>query len=41
MVSPHHAQLRQLLEEHGMTDYLVKPVDTETIVSRLRAVLAR
>jgi type II secretory ATPase GspE/PulE/Tfp pilus assembly ATPase PilB-like protein/CheY-like chemotaxis protein len=41
LVSPGHRQLQQLLEEHGVTDYLVKPVTGETVLTRLRAILAR
>jgi type II secretory ATPase GspE/PulE/Tfp pilus assembly ATPase PilB-like protein/CheY-like chemotaxis protein len=41
LISAEHHQLRQVLEEHGVTDYLVKPVDGETVAARLRAVLAR
>ncbi len=33
--------LRHVLQEHGVSDYLVKPVTIETIVARVQAVLAR
>ena len=34
-------RLRAILEQFNVTDYLVKPVDGQAIVSRARSVLAR
>jgi CheY-like chemotaxis protein len=33
--------LQKILEEHGVADYLVKPVSPETILARVQAILAR
>ncbi len=33
--------LQKILEEHGVADYLVKPVSPETVLARVQAILAR
>jgi len=41
LVPEHDRTLRTILEEHGVADYLVKPVAPETVIAHARAVLAR